>query len=76
LNIESEPPLILKYLIEMDKRQASDLYITVGSPASLRIDDELLAISDVLTPEDIDMILGSVLTVRQRRMFESEMEMN
>lgn len=76
MNIESEPPLILKYLIEMDKRQASDLYITVGSPASLRIDDELLAISDVLTPEDIDMILGSVLTVRQRRMFESEMEMN
>jgi twitching motility protein PilU len=76
LSSESEPPIILKYLIEMDKKKASDLYITVGSPASLRVDDELIPISSALTLEEIDSILGTILTVRQRRTYEAEMEMN
>lgn len=70
-------PLILKYLSAMNEHEASDMYITVGFPPTLRGDDGLIKLSeDVLTPEDINEILSSMLTSRQRRDFDVKMELN
>jgi twitching motility protein PilU len=61
----------------MTERRATDLYLTVGFPPSLRIDDRLEPISDVILDSvAMNEILGSVLTTRQRRDFESRMELN
>ena len=70
-------PLIFKYLSSMNEHNASDIYMTVGFPPSVRVDDGLVALSDApLTPEDLDDILGSILTARQRRDYDTHMELN
>lgn len=70
-------PLILSYLDAMNKHQASDMYLTVGFPPSLRGDKELINLSDsVLSPDDITEILNAILTNRQKRDFEAHMELN
>ncbi len=70
-------PLIYTYLMEMNHRNASDLYLTVGFPPALRIDDAMIPITDrELTIQDINEILATILTTRQRRDFESKLEMN
>ncbi|MBX2835081.1 MAG: PilT/PilU family type 4a pilus ATPase [Micavibrio sp.] len=61
----------------MNHRGASDLYLTVNSPAQLRIEENMEAVDDiVLVYEDIDAIINSILTARQRRSFENELELN
>ena len=70
-------PVILKYLEQMITHNASDLYLTKGAKALLRIDDELHPISEkALTEDDIQEALGNTLTTRQMRDFESHMELN
>lgn len=70
-------PVILSYLNAMNDRKASDLYLTVGYPPTLRVEDELAHINEVfLSPDDINEILNSVLTSRQRREFDAQMELN
>lgn len=69
--------LIFKYLIEMNRRNATDLYLTVGSAPMLRVDDRLDPITDkAVDAAHINDILASVLTTRQRRDFELHMELN
>lgn len=61
----------------MNERGASDLYLTHGFPPTLRVDNELVPIHPVpLDEEAINDILGSILTSRQQRDFESRMELN
>ncbi|MAQ70932.1 MAG: type IV pili twitching motility protein PilT [Alphaproteobacteria bacterium] len=61
----------------MITHNASDLYLTKGAKALLRIDDELHPISEkALTEDDIQEALGNTLTTRQMRDFESHMELN
>lgn len=68
---------IYAYLNEMVKKQATDLYLTIGVPPMLRIENELHAMGDqTLQEEDIQAILNEVLTSRQRREFDSNMELN
>jgi twitching motility protein PilU len=70
-------PTILKYLNAMNQKEASDLYLTVGFPPTLRIEGKLEAVrEEMLTVEEINEIIGSVLTNRQRREFETKMELN
>ncbi len=70
-------PLIFKYLSSMNDHEASDLYLTVGFPPTLRGDDSLISLSeDVLTSDDLNEILSSMLTARQRRDFDIHMELN
>tara|TARA_A200000113_G_scaffold15946_1_gene14190 strand:+ start:288 stop:1445 length:1158 start_codon:yes stop_codon:yes gene_type:complete len=74
---DDKTPLILDYLKAMNSHQASDLYITVGSAPMLRVDGHMThASSDVLSYEDIDMMLNAILTIRQKRTFETDMELN
>src|SRR5690606_24790725 len=54
-----------------------DLYLTVGQPPTLRMDDELVRLHDRrLTPEDINEIVNAILTSRQKRDFEVHLELN
>ena len=70
-------PLIFTYLSAMNEHEASDMYLTVGFPPTLRGDDGLIKLTDnVLSPDDINEILVSMLTSRQRRDFDTQMELN
>lgn len=69
--------VILNYLKAMKEHQASDLYLTVGTVPLLRAEDRMISLSDLeLTPEDIENILSTVLTTRQRRDFDVNKELN
>ncbi len=68
---------IYPYLNKMVTEEASDLYLTVGVPPMLRVNDRLHALSEkALEEADIQDMLGDILTSRQRREFESRMELN
>lgn len=70
-------PLIFNYLNKMNERKSSDMYLTVGFPPALRGDKELEYITeDPLTPEELNEIVNSMLTTRQKRDFEQNMELN
>ena len=72
----SSTPLIFTYLSAMVEHKASDMYLTVGFPPTLR-DKALVKLNDhILEPSDMDDILNSVLTSRQKREFETNMELN
>jgi len=69
--------VIYSYLEEMVENKASDLYITVGLPPTMRIENELKALdSNPLAPDTVQDMLSEVLTSRQRREYESTMELN
>ncbi len=73
----SSAPAVLRYFQAMNERQASDLYLTVGFPPSLRIEGTLEHIRpEPLTVDEINEIIASILTNRQRREFETQMELN
>ena len=65
-------------LQEMIQRGASDLHITVGNPAKLRIDGDLAnsKINHVLTPKDTLQLAYSILTENQKKRFETEDELD
>lgn len=70
-------PLILQYFNKMNEAQASDLYLTVGYPPSMRTDTGIVPLSETtMTADDVNDILSSILTNRQLREFEVNMELN
>ena len=58
-------------LQEMIQRGASDLHITVGNPAKLRVDGDLTDSTNrqVLTPKDTLSLAYSILTDNQKKRF-------
>lgn len=73
----SNPEVIFNYLIAMERHNASDIYLTVGKPATLRGESEMIPVSQTaLTEDDVHEILNSILTTRQKREFETAMELN
>jgi len=70
-------PLAFKYLTQMNDRNASDLYLTVGRVPTIRVDDDLFSLSDeVLDIENVNEIINSILTTKQRRDFELSWDLN
>lgn len=68
---------IFKYLQEMEMRKASDLYLTVGYPPTLRVEDELIKLTkEPLEIDSVREMINSVLTSRQKREYEIRMELN
>ena len=64
-------------LKKMTERGASDLYLNLGFPPTLRIENHLEPIDDIpLDEETITDILANLLTARQKRDFEIKMELN
>lgn len=70
-------PQILQYFQAMNEKGASDLYLTVGFAPSLRANAELIPLRDTpLTVDELNEIISSIFTNRQRRDFEAHMELN
>src|SRR4051812_9644480 len=66
--------LLLGALVE---RQASDLYLTHGTPPSLRINDHILPLGDApLDDAGLDACIAQLLNERQREEFASTLELN
>jgi twitching motility protein PilT len=66
-------------LEELVRRQGSDIHITVGQPAKLRIDGELRDSQlwrSALTPSETSQLAYSLLTEKQKRAFEIEDELD
>ena len=65
-------------LEEMIERNASDLHITAGECAKLRVDGEIVSSANefVLTPKDTLHVAYSVLTEQQKKRFEMEDELD
>jgi twitching motility protein PilT len=65
-------------LEEMIEKEASDLHITAGERAKIRIDGDITNTSapDVLTPKDTLSLAYSVLTENQKKRFELEDELD
>ena len=75
----SAPGVNLRALLEeMIERGASDLHITAGEKAKMRIDGEILSSRNeyVLTPKDTLQVAYSVLTEQQKKRFETENELD
>jgi twitching motility protein PilT len=65
-------------LEEMIERDASDLHITAGERAKLRVDGDITnsTLEYVLTPKDTLQLAYSVLTENQKKRFEMEDELD
>jgi twitching motility protein PilU len=68
---------IFTYLKIMAKKEASDLYLTVGFAPSCRVQGEVLAIDqDVMSAENVNDLIYSILSDEQKRWFEDDKELN
>lgn len=64
-------------LDEMIAKRASDLYITHDCPPSLRVQDMIVPYGEArLTDDDIDRLIGQLLTPEQQDEFHSTFELN
>ncbi len=70
--------MIGKYLKYMMEKDASDIYFTVGISPCFRVEGKVNPYTDTppLTPDDTENIARSIMTDRQKKKFEEEMEMN
>jgi twitching motility protein PilT len=68
----------LKALLEeMIERNASDLHLTAGVPAQLRVDGDIIpSRSEALTPEAVTQLVYSILNEDQKRRFERDKELD
>ncbi len=72
-----EAPIVLSYLQAMNEKKASDLYLTVGCPPTLRVENELVHTQpNLLNENDIEDIISSILTTRQKHEFDTMSELN
>lgn len=65
-------------LDEVLRRDASDLHLQAGLPAMLRVDGALVAVENpiVLKPQDIRALAYSVLDEEQKKILESDLELD
>ena len=75
----ADPEINLRLLLqEMVQKGASDLHITAGAKAKIRVDGELRdsSIDYVLKPKDTLQIAYSILTEQQKKRYETEDELD
>lgn len=73
----SASSVIFNYLKGMNDHKASDLYLTVGKPPTFRSESKFINYDNrALTGDDINEIINAILTSRQKREFETSMELN
>ncbi|HVM13823.1 MAG TPA: PilT/PilU family type 4a pilus ATPase [Egibacteraceae bacterium] len=65
-------------LADLLTRGGSDLHLTAGVPPMIRVNGELQPLDDypVLTPEELQKMLYSILTQKQREIFENDLELD
>jgi twitching motility protein PilU len=65
------------YLTYMVKKDASDIYLTVGAPPMFRVEGIVNPYNDTkLTPEETERIARGLMNERQRKTYEEDLEMN
>ncbi len=69
-------PVMRGLLDHMLAVEASDLYITAGSPAVFRIDGVGYPAKNALEGDDVDTMASSLMTEAQRQEFRRALEMN
>jgi twitching motility protein PilU len=69
-------PTLGPLLDKMVEHQASDIYITYGCPASLRLSDSILPLGEPVTDEMLQGYLNEVLTEDQLDEFDATLEFN
>jgi twitching motility protein PilT len=59
-------------------RGASDLHLTAGTPPTIRVNGSLMRLDDypALHPEQLQRMIYSILSQKQREKFEAEMELD
>src|SRR6187402_1132699 len=72
-NFDSTIGRLLAHMLTIE---ASDLYLTAGSPPVYRKDGVGHAGRSALTPEQVDAIAASVMNEEQREEFARKLEMN
>lgn len=75
---ELKDPSLSDFLLAVVEKEASDLHLTAGSPPMLRIHGELTPIRGYrsLMPKDLQELIYSMLTQKQREMFEEDLELD
>ena len=76
--VEDKEPNLAEFLISLIEGDGSDLHLTAGLPPMVRIYGELSPIKGYrkLTPQDLQEIVFSMLTQKQREKFEEEHELD
>ena len=77
--LQADPEINLRILLqEMVQKGASDLHVTAGVKAKLRVDGELRdsSVNYVLKPKDTLQIAYSILTEQQKKRYETEDELD
>ena len=68
---------LARLLEDMTIRDASDLHLAVNSPPLFRIDGRLVSVDrHVLTPEDVQRLAYSMITEKQKKLFEEKKELD
>jgi len=78
MNITEPKRLTIKKLLTiMVKKDASDLYITAGSPPAYRVNGVVLPLNQaLLSPVESEQLANSCMNEKQRSYFAEDMEMN
>ncbi len=81
-NLEQKPKVetkidLAQLLEDMTTRDASDLHLAVNSSPLFRIDGRLVSVDrHVLTPEDTQRLAYSMITEKQKKIFEEKKELD
>ncbi len=68
---------VLDFFRLMLSKGASDLFVTVGAPPSLKVDGQVLPVkTDTLTSETSRQLVHSLMSDAQRRQFETDKDAN
>jgi twitching motility protein PilT len=75
--VEKEPSLA-EFLIAVIEREGSDLHLTAGLPPMIRVHGDLRPLKGYrkLQPKDLQEIVYSMLTQKQREIFEERLELD
>ncbi|MDQ3954819.1 MAG: PilT/PilU family type 4a pilus ATPase, partial [Actinomycetota bacterium] len=75
---EEKDPSLADFLVAVIEKEGSDLHITAGLPPMVRVNGELLPLKGYrkLTAKDLQDLIYSMLTQRQREIFEEELELD
>ena len=70
--------MAMKRLLElMAEKKASDIFISVGAPISIKINGLTMPINQqIVTPDTVRALMAEILTERQLKEFNDEYELN
>jgi len=75
---EEKEPNLAEFLIAVLEGHGSDLHLTAGLPPTIRVNGELAPLKGYrqLLPKDLQEIVYSMLTQKQREIFEENLELD